>query len=238
MSKLTVYIGFDSNTLGQRKAFEVCKRSIKDYNPDINIEPILLERLIKDNIYKRPHDPKQSTDFTYTRFLVPYLNKFKNYALFCDSDFVFKCDVKELLDFISLDSSIACVKHEYKQCNDKIKMDGKTQEWYPRKNWSSLMLFNCEDVDCKGLTPDVINTQTPKFLHRMEWTSDNKISEIPLEYNYLVGYYDKKIKPKAIHFTDGGPWHEDYQTVDFYEEWISYLNSDELKQYKQKLFWK
>ena len=233
-----IFIGFDTNNLGQRIAFEVCKRSIQKYNKYVNVTGIYLSHLIKDGIYKRPHDPKQSTEFTYTRFLVPYLSNYTGYSVFCDSDFLFQCDIQELDSYIDSKKSVSCVKHQYTECNNTTKMDGKPQERYPRKNWSSLMVFNCNHPDCKTLTPDIINKQTPKFLHRLEWTTDNITGSIPLEYNYLVGYYKNITKPKAIHFTDGGPWHQNYTNVEYANLWLEYLTEKERKQYKNGDFWK
>ena len=115
-------------------------------------------------------------------------------------------------------------------------MDGLKQEWYPKKNWSSLMLFNSQHEDCKALSPKIVSTESPRYLHRMEWTTEEKIGSIPIEYNYLVGYYKDK-KPKALHFTDGGPWHKDYQDVEYKEEWLLYLTKEEKKQHEKGLFW-
>ena len=95
-------------------------------------------------------------------------------------------------------------------------MDGVKQTSYPRKNWSSLMMFNCEHKDSKKLTPKVISTETPQYLHRMEWTGD--VGKIPIMYNWLEGDYPKTINPKAIHFTNGGPWHESWDG-DWRQEW-------------------
>ena len=98
------------------------------------------------------------------------------------------------------------------------------------------MLFNAEHEDCKKLTKEAVSTQSPKYLHRMEWTSDEKIGSIPIEYNYLVGYYSSP-NPKALHFTDGGPWHHDTIDVEYGEEWLGYLTKEEKIDHKKGLFW-
>jgi hypothetical protein len=157
-------------------------------------------------------------------------------VLFCDSDFLWRCNVEETLNFINDNQSVSCVQHEYTNCKSKTKMDGLKQEWYPKKNWSSLMLFNSQHGDCKTLTPKIVSIKSPKYLHRMEWTTEEKIGSIPIEYNYLVGYYSDK-NPKALHFTDGGPWHKDYQEVEHKEEWLSYLTKDEKEEHKKGFFW-
>ena len=115
---------------------------------------------------------------------------------------------------------------EYTNCNDNVKMDGRKQEWYPRKNWSSLMLFNCSHPDMKNLTIENVNTKSPKWLHRMEYCDDSNIGSLPIDYNYLVNYYDTN-KFKALHFTDGGPWHENYKNVIYGDLWLEYLNKEE-----------
>ena len=233
---MKIYIGYDSSNYGQEMAYEVCKRSIYNYNSKAEVFPIKLKELREANIFNRAVDQKQSTEFTYTRFLTPYLCRYAEKGLFCDSDFLWRCDVEETLKFIRDDQSVSCVQHEYAECKSKTKMDGLKQEWYPRKNWSSLMLFNSTHEDCKNLTTKAVSEETPKFLHRMEWTSDENIGSIPIEYNYLVGYYEK-IEPKALHFTDGGPWHQDYVNVEYGQEWLSYLTKKETEDFKNGAFW-
>jgi len=244
MTTLTIYIGFDSSNYGQEIAYDVCKRSLLEHNPNLRIHKIVKSELEERGIFSRD-DNSGTTEFTYTRFLVPYLNNYYGYALFCDSDFLWQCNVEEMIakyiyqvkdieDFNSSnefkeinDFTVGCVKHEYTECQGKSKMDGQVQEWYPRKNWSSLMLFNC--AKCKNLTPLVINSSSPKYLHRMEWCEDKDIISIDKSYNYLVGYYDdldsKSIN--AIHYTDGGPWHPGYEKTQFAKEWLEYITIDE-----------
>ncbi len=235
--KLTVYVGYDERNLGQKMAYEVCKRSIHQFNPDISVNPLKLTELRAAGLYSRNDDPKQSTEFTYSRFLVPHLNKFKDYAVFCDSDFLWQRDIKDMLHFISEDKSVAVVQHEYVECPSSTKMDGLQQEWYPRKNWSSLMLFNCAHEDCKKLTTAVVNTETPKFLHRLEWANDSNVNALPVDYNHLVGYYPRNDSASAFHFTDGGPWHQDYINCDHAEKWLRYLTETEILSWRQGQFW-
>jgi len=222
---LKIYIGYDSNQNNPplcnkvvNSPYEVCKKSIENHNNNIEIVPIRLQQLIDDGVYTREHDPKATTEFTYSRFLVPYLNNYKGKALFIDSDFLWQCDVEELLEFYNSENSVSCVKHDYTP-RSKTKMDGIKQSSYPRKNWSSLMLFNCEHDDCKKLTPELIATETPQYLHRFNWTSDKLVGEIPLEYNFLEGDYDVIDNPKVIHYTNGGPWYKTWDG-DYRKNWI------------------
>jgi len=233
---MNIYVGYDSRSYGQRLAYEVCKRSILDNSGrHVKVVPLILEDLRKADVFWRPNDPKQSTEFTYTRFLVPYLNGYQDYAVFCDSDFLWQCDINEVLDFIDEDKAVSCVQHSYQECRSSTKMDGLKQEWYPRKNWSSLMVFNCSHNHCSLLDLKAVNNQTPKYLHRMSWTETPLIGSIPLEYNYLVGYYDSIDSPKAFHFTDGGPWHKDYVGVEYGEKWTEYLTDSETEDLNQYL---
>lgn len=217
---LTVYVGYDST---QDIAFEVCKRSILHYNPLVNVIKIDRKELKDAGLFWR-EDNTGSTEFTYTRFLVPYLNNYKGWALFCDSDFLWKCNIDDIMKYAKIEDAVSCVQHEYNECNGHIKMNGKSQEYYPRKNWSSLMLFNCSHPDCLKLNPQTVSTQTPAWLHRISWT--DAIGAIDKSYNYLVGYYDDECI-NALHFTDGGPWFKEYENVQYGEEWRSYLYSEE-----------
>lgn len=230
---LTVYVGYDSSNFGQKIAYDVCIRSIRKYNEKIKIIPLIKSELEKIG-FNREYDPRASTEFTYTRFLVPYLNNYDGIAVFCDSDFLYKYNIVELLNFYDETKAVMCVKHEQKSLTNS-KFSGMPQNDYPRKNWSSLMLFNCAHPSCKNLTLDIVNKESPKYLHRMEWCDSNQIGEIPYQYNYLLGYYFTN-DPKAIHFTEGGPWHNEWYNYKlpkecinkkYSEEWFEYLKEKE-----------
>lgn len=221
---INVYVGYDSRqnytpNFGRIKnpCYEVCKASILNYNQNVSIHPIVLDDLIQRGLYYRELDPLASTEFTYSRFLTPFLNDYKGIAIFCDSDFLWNCDIEELLEYYDDNYAVMCVQHDYTPRTD-TKMDGYVQTTYPRKNWSSLMMFNCEHPDIKNLSVSAVNTQSPKYLHRMEWTND--VGSIPITYNYLEGDYEYLKDPKVVHFTNGGPWHETWQG-DYGEMWIS-----------------
>ena len=220
---MKVYIGYDSRQDYPPKydkvknpCYEVCKSSILKHNKDIEIQPIILDELIGSGHYYRDVDPLASTEFTYSRFLVPLLNDYKGIAVFCDSDFLWNCDVEELLEFYDETDAVSCVQHDYTPTST-TKMDGLQQTTYPRKNWSSLMMFNCEHPDTQKLSVEVVNTESPKYLHRMSWASS--IGSIPLTYNYLEGDYEYMENPKVVHFTNGGPWHETWKG-DYEDLWL------------------
>ena len=231
-----IYIGFDSSNYGQTIAWEVCKRSILKNCSDtskINIIKLVKSELINDGIFKRT-DKDGSTEFTYTRFFVPYLNNYENYAIFVDSDFLWECDILGLFEkYTNSKSAVSCVKHKYTNCNGKFKMDGKKQELYPKKNWSSLMIFNCSQNNVKqNLTLENANKKSAKWLHRMMWCEEDEILEIPRSYNYLVDYYEDG-EINALHYTDGGPWHPGYENVTYGDRWLKYTSEEE----KEKIKW-
>lgn len=189
--------------------------------------------------YFRGDDKLASTEFTYTRFLSPALNDFTGLCVFCDSDFLWECDIYEELapyfDKMVKDKlAISCVKHNYVP-DSAMKMDGRIQTVYPRKNWSSLILFNCDHPEVHNLTIENVNRKDAGWLHRMQWCSDENIGELPHTYNYLVGVYHDNIDPKVIHYTDGGPWHYLYRYTEFAEKWLKYLTDDELVKLEHEL---
>ena len=119
-----------------------------------------------------------------------------------------------------------CVQHDYNPDDQKKKL-GSSQLLYPRKNWSSLVLWNCSHPSNKIVNPELVNTQTGKYLHRFGWLKDEEIGKINLEWNWLVGWYKEPDdgKPKGIHFTEGGPWlGHPYDKSEYSDLWNEYLN--------------
>jgi hypothetical protein len=114
------------------------------------------------------------------------------------------------------------VQHDYRP-SEKTKMDGAVQTVYPRKNWSSLMLFNCEHPSVRALTPEIVNSETGAYLHRMQWAADSDIGALPADWNWLEGWNKKPANgtPNAIHFTRGGPWFEQWQIVEYGNLWLA-----------------
>jgi lipopolysaccharide biosynthesis glycosyltransferase len=218
MDRLRIFIGWDSR---EDIAYQVARQSILD-NASIPVEitPIKLAQLVSDGIYTRDIDPLASTEFTYSRFLTPHLAGFEGWALFCDCDFLFFGDVANLAQFMHEKFAVACVKHDYTPSN-AVKMDGKVQAQYPRKNWSSFMLFNCAHPSTRQLTVERVNQETGAYLHRMQWADDSEIGEIPVVWNWLEGWNEPPLggRPEAVHFTNGGPWFEEWQNVAFADEW-------------------
>lgn len=214
-----IYIGWDKR---EPIAYDVAKSSLeRNASVPVSVEPIKLEDLVKRGLYTRTVDPLASTEFTYSRFLTPALADYKGWALFCDCDFLWLGDVAGLLNYTRDKSkAVYCVHHDYTP-KEATKMDGAVQTAYPRKNWSSLMLFNCEHPSIKALTPEVVNRESGAYLHRFQWAKDEEIGELPVEWNWLEGWNEKPKAgtPKAVHYTRGGPWFEQWQNVDYADLW-------------------
>jgi lipopolysaccharide biosynthesis glycosyltransferase len=221
-NQLNIYIGYDSR---EDIAYQVCKQSILDRSKNrdsLNIIPIKQDKLRKQGIYTRPEDALASTEFTFTRFLVPYLNNYKEWALFIDCDFVFLEDINKLFAQVDDQYAIMCAQHDYTPTN-KTKMDGQVQHMYPRKNWSSMMLINCGHPSNKVMTKRVVNSEhkTGAYFHRFSWLKDTEIGKISHKWNWLVGWYKEPTdgQPKALHYTEGGPWFEEYENCEYAYEW-------------------
>ena len=216
--KISVYIGWDSR---EAIAYEVARKTLLENSSiEIDIFPIKLNEMISQGIYTRGVDPLASTEFTYSRFSVPYLNQYNDWAIFVDCDFLFFGDIVELISYCDPSKAVLCVQHDYKP-KDSTKMDGQAQTVYPRKNWSSLMLFNCGHSSTKKLTPELINRESGAYLHRMQWADDSEIGSLPAGWNWLEGWDNIPDKgfPQAVHYTRGGPWFESYQNVQYADIW-------------------
>jgi len=220
-SPLNIFVGWDSR---ETQAYDVCVKSLLEHSSvELNIQPIIRSDLMDTGEYFREQPEAGSVEFTYTRFLTPYMSDFKGWSLFIDCDFLFTRNVAELFALADDKYAIMCAKHDYVPKN-AVKMDGQKQVAYPRKNWSSCILWNCAHPSNRILTPYTASRQTGAYLHRFKFLKDHMIGDIPIEWNWLEGEYDKpEVPPAAIHFTNGGPWFEDWQDVDYADLWRSYL---------------
>ena len=174
--------------------------------------------------FDRARDPKQSNEFSFTRFLVPYLAGFEGKALFMDSDMLFRVDISELVDQTADDSrAIHVVKHDYRP-RDDIKYLNTVQYAYPRKNWSSFVVWNCGHPKNQALSPTFVEQATGLELHRFTWLADEDIGELDVRWNWLVGEYcDPPADVKNVHWTVGGPYFDEYSDCDFSDEWRAEL---------------
>jgi len=218
MNDLKIYVGYDPR---EDLAYEVCRHSILTRTPEATVYPIKKTLLEKTGWYYRPVDRLASTEFTFTRFLVPALTHYRGWALFIDCDTLATTDLSELFNQADDKYAVMVVKHNFHPLN-QTKMDGKIQTTYPRKNWSSVMLFNCEHPSNKVLTKELINdtSKDGAYFHRFSWLQDEEIGELHHEWNWLVGHYHNGDgNPKLIHFTEGGPWFKNYFNQDLSDVW-------------------
>jgi hypothetical protein len=214
-----VFVGYTSY---QDVVYQVAKHSIERLSRDVYCFPIIQQSLRDLGIYTRSEDKKGATEFSITRFLTPWLAGYKGWVLFCDNDVLALTDINELFEQADDRYAVMCVKHNHEP-TDTVKLDGQLQTNYPRKNWSSVVLWNCDHPKNRQITPELVNEVSPLFLHRFMWLEDNEIGEIGLEWNWLVDWYKKPKNgtPKFLHYTDGGPYFKNYQNVDFKDEWLA-----------------
>ena len=214
---MKVFVGYDTR---EDIAYQVCKHSIETKSKLADVRPLKQQELRDAGWYTRPIDKLASTEFTFTRFLIPELTNFKGWALFMDCDMILTTDIKELFDQADPKYAVMCVQHDYTP-KEGTKMDGQKQTIYPRKNWSSVMLFNCAHPSNAALTMDLVNSPeiNGAYLHRFSWLKDEEIGELNHTWNYLVGVYDDIERPKLIHYTEGGPWFENYRNCEFSDLW-------------------
>jgi len=215
-----IFIGWDSR---EDIAYQVCKKSILDTaTVPVEIIPLKQKVLKSEGVYWREKDKLASTEFTFTRFLVPTLQDFMGWALFIDCDFVALEDVKKLFDQRNDKYAVMCAHHDYTP-KEGTKMDGEKQTVYPRKNWSSMMLINCAHPSNAKLSAEFVNNPEidGKYLHRFSWLKDNEIGKLSHEWNWLVGWYKEPTdgKPKFLHYTEGGPWFDNYKNCEYSSEW-------------------
>lgn len=216
---LQVYVGCDSR---MPEANAVCRWSIeRRASRPVAVHGLDQAELRRRGLYGREADPLASTEFTYTRFLVPHLNGPAGWALFCDNDFLWLGDIAELFALADERYAVMVVQHDHRP-PEATKLDGKVQSVYPRKNWSSLMLFNAAHPAVRALTPAVVNSQTGAFLHRFQWLPDEAIGALPETWNWLEGWSPKPAQgtPMVVHYTRGGPWFPDWTHVDYADLWF------------------
>lgn len=218
---LRIFIGWDPH---ETTAYHVLSHSIMRHaSGPVSITPLIQSQLRSAGLYTRERGKTESTEFSLTRFLVPHLSDFGGFSLFMDCDMLCQGDVYELIKIAKKDElrALWCVQHDYTP-KTTSKFLHQPQTVYPRKNWSSLMLFR--NKFCERLTPSYVNTASGLDLHRMAWAGqDQSIGSLPVEWNHLVGEYDPKPDAKMLHYTLGGPWFRDYQFCDQAQAWFDEL---------------
>ena len=213
---INIFIGYDSK---EKAAFSTLTYSIlQNSTKPVAITPIALNN-IKDD-FVRERNSLSSTEFSFSRFIIPHLMNYQGWAVFMDCDMLMRTDINELWRQRDDKYAVQVVKHNYVPKHNKKFLD-QTQTAYDKKNWSSVMLMNCKK--CTQLTPDYVNKASGLELHQFKWLeSDDLIGSIDKTWNWLVGEYEYNPEAKNIHFTEGGPWFKDYENVDYAKEWFEY----------------
>lgn len=234
---LSIYIGFDSR---EATASEVAAHSIrKRASKPININFLKHRDLRKRGLFFRKWevDPKTgenidvidgksfSTEFSHTRFLIPALMNYTGWALFMDADMLCLSDIAKLFALRDESKAVMCVKHNHVIKGSPKKMDDREQSGYPRKNWSSFVLWNCGHPANQVVTPNYVSSAKGPDLHRFSWLPDSYIGELPYTYNYISGVSSKLPiesggRPHVIHYTEGGPWFENCKKAPYASHWL------------------
>jgi len=212
---IRIFIGYDPR---EAVAFHVLSHSIHARaSSPLTIAPVMLSQL--QSVFRRERHPLQSTDFSFSRFLVPHLSEYRGWSLFCDCDMLMLDDVAKLWDLRDETCAVQVVKHDHKP-TDAVKFLDQPQRPYEKKNWSSVILFN--NAKCAALTPEYVNTATGLELHQFKWLSDDSlIGELPHRWNHLVDY--DPMRPlediSFLHYTEGGPYFEAYRQCGYADVW-------------------
>ncbi len=211
-----VFVGYDPK---EAVAFSVLSHSIHvNSSVPVSIAPLMLSQL--NGSMWRERSPLQSTDFSFSRFLVPYLCTYEGWTIFMDCDMLMLDDIAKLWAMRDEKYAVMCVKHEH-QPKEEVKFLNAVQTKYEKKNWSSVILFN--NKKCRALTPEYVNTATGLELHQFKWLKDeSEIGSIPAEWNLLVGYDAPRADAALVHYTTGGPYFKQWADCDYSKEWFEY----------------
>ena len=211
---INIFIGYDPR---EAVAFGVLAHSIHARSSQpVSIAPLMLSQL--KHIYARERHPLQSTDFSFTRFLVPYLSGHTGWSLFMDCDMLVLDDIAKLWALRDERYAVQVVKHHHVPKED-IKFLGAKQTKYEKKNWSSVILFN--NAKCRALIAGIRqHTASGLELHQFKWLgNDDLIGEIPHRWNHLVGYDAPNPDVSLVHYTIGGPYFDEYRDCEHADIW-------------------
>ena len=209
---IKVFIGYDSK---ETIAYHVCSNSIvRQSTQPVSITPLALNLL---NDYSETHTDT-SNEFVYTRFLVPYLMNYNGWAMFIDGDMILQDDIINLWNLRDDSKAVMVVKHDYKTKMSTKYLNAKNED-YPRKNWSSVILWNCNHPAHKILSPEFVQRSMGSYLHRFSWLEDKDIGELPIEWNWLADEYGENQHAKLIHYTLGTPCFEEFNNTPMSELW-------------------
>lgn len=232
-----IYLGWDPRDFA---GFRVAVYTIRQWDKHVPIYGLVLEDLRRQGLYYRPTEVRtnsdghrqlwdvisehpMATEFAVSRFLVPHIAR-SGWALFMDADVMALGNLSRIFDLADPSKAVMCVQHEHNPM-ELFKMYGQVQSRYSRKNWSSVMLFNCDHPSNKKLTVELVNTVPGRDLHRFCWLEDHEIGALPQEYNYLVGYthLNGGRSPVVVHFTEGLPDIPGYEDQEYADQWRGFL---------------
>lgn len=220
---MRIYIGHDP---AEQEAYRVAVKTLADHS-DIEPESLAADRLQalgllyrsvdkRGQMYDLPSNAPCSTEFAASRFLVPIICQ-SGWALFVDCDVIFMANPFDLMKYADPEKAVMVVKHNH--YGSGLKMAGMQQTAYQRKNWSSVMLFNCDHPANRRLSLRDVNERPGRDLHAFYWLHDTEIGELPEQWNWLVGVQEKPESPKIAHFTLGGPWLTGWSQADHDDLW-------------------
>jgi len=220
LNKAKIFIGFDQR---EACAYHTFVQSLINHSSiPLDITPLCLKSLVG---YKELHRDG-GNDFVYSRFLSPFLNNFDGWAIYADGDMVCQADILELLKLKDDSKAVMVEKHNYQTKQSKKYFNNKNEN-YPKKNWSSVILWNCSHPKHKILTPEFKQNQSGKFLHRFSWLDEDEIGEIPLEWNWLALEYPENKEAKIIHYTLGTPCLKEYKDTNMSDIWYDSYNKSQ-----------
>lgn len=214
---IRVFIGYDrrAGMIYDVFAHSIMRRS----SQPVALTPLYIDYLAP--LLQREINPLQSTEFSFSRFLTPYLCGFDGWALFFDNDMIMLDDIARLWALRDDRYAVQVVKHSH-QPKEGVKFLGEVQTSYDKKNWSSVMMFNC--AKCRTLTPEYVSKASGLELHQFKWLAgDHEIGEIPHRWNHLVDY-DPLLpvdQVSNLHYTLGGPYYAAYQNCGYADVWLT-----------------
>ena len=210
---IRVFIGYDSR---EAVAYGVLAHSINRHaSQPVAIAPVMLDQL--KSVFHRERNALQSTEFSFSRFLVPWMCGYEGWALFMDCDMLMRADVARLWELRDDRFAVQVVKHMHVP-KEETKFLVAVQTKYEKKNWSSVMLMNCGK--CRALTPEFVNRASGLELHQFKWLGDDGlIGELPSGWNHLVDYDPPRADASLLHYTIGGPWFPEYADCQYADEW-------------------
>jgi len=211
---IRLFIGYDP---AETVAYHVLCHSIMRHST----QPVSFTPINRRNIPEFYRGKENgSTEFSFSRFLTPFLSGYVGQSIFMDCDMLVRDDISKIFDGCDMHHDVFVVKHDY-QPKDARKFLGNTQYVYPKKNWSSVMLFNGFNAPCRRLTPEIVNKGTGEYLHQFQWTTEDRVGELSPDWNHLVGECDHNPEAKLVHFTLGTPCFKGYEDQPFADEWFA-----------------